>query len=282
VTPSVADGAAVSEIERTRGGELAAELSIPVLSRTWQFLLKGLEDLRTAPSPLQAAEMVLVRLAHVADLPPPGDLIRELRDRPRSDAVPSTPLPAGDATASAPTPSAGPAGVASVDEPATPVTGAASAPAKARRETSPARAVATDPTDFRAVVELFEARREVQIRNHLYHNVRLVRFEPGRLEISLDDHAPPDLPGQVLKHLRAWCGPHWQVTVAEPTDASMTLAEQDRAAERARLSTAREHPLVRAALETFPGARIERVKPLGGAGVEHDPLPAEPETGDED
>src|SRR5205823_8426955 len=68
----------VPEIERRRGQEMAARLSIPVLTRCWQMLLKGLAEVQAAPSPLQAAEMALIRLTHAADMPPPGDLARRL------------------------------------------------------------------------------------------------------------------------------------------------------------------------------------------------------------
>ena len=96
------------------------------------------------------------------------------------------------------------------------------------------------------------------LRNHLYANVHLVSYEPGRLEFRPGESAPSDLPGQVLNRLREWFGTHWQVSVSrEPGEA--TLAEQDKVAETAAYEQAAQHPVVRAALEAFPGAKIERV-----------------------
>ncbi|MEX2643807.1 MAG: DNA polymerase III subunit gamma/tau, partial [Acetobacterales bacterium] len=88
VTPSVADGAGVPELERTRGREMAEALSMPVLTRAWQMLLKGLGEVQQAANPHQAAEMVLVRLAYAADLPDPGSLVRRLLGEAASPASP--------------------------------------------------------------------------------------------------------------------------------------------------------------------------------------------------
>jgi DNA polymerase-3 subunit gamma/tau len=76
VAPEAADGLGVAQEDVVRGRALAEGLSMPVLARAWQMLLKGLDEVRLAPSPLRAAEMVLVRLAYAADLPPPSELVR--------------------------------------------------------------------------------------------------------------------------------------------------------------------------------------------------------------
>ncbi len=78
VVPAVADDVSLSEAERTRGRAFATQLSMRVLSRAWQMLLKGLADVKDAGRPLAAAEMVLVRVAYAADLPTPDEVIRSL------------------------------------------------------------------------------------------------------------------------------------------------------------------------------------------------------------
>ncbi|MGV8841427.1 MAG: DNA polymerase III subunit gamma/tau, partial [Bauldia sp.] len=79
--PDAASDPALTEEERTRGADLAEKLSIRVLSRCWQMLLKGIEEASTAPRPLAAADMVLVRIAHVADLPTPDEALKMLAER---------------------------------------------------------------------------------------------------------------------------------------------------------------------------------------------------------
>src|SRR6185312_14554807 len=78
VVPSVADDVSLSEAERVRGRAFAGQLSMRVLSRAWQMLLKGLSEVQAAGRPLDAAEMVLVRIAYAADLPTPDEVIRSL------------------------------------------------------------------------------------------------------------------------------------------------------------------------------------------------------------
>ena len=70
----------LTEAERTRGVALAEKLSVPVLGRAWQMLLKGLGEVNESPDRRAACEMVLIRLAHVAEMPTPGDLVRRLTE----------------------------------------------------------------------------------------------------------------------------------------------------------------------------------------------------------
>ena len=79
--PALRDSQELPEAERTRGSALADRLSVPVLARAWQMLLKGAGEVETAPDRRAAAEMVLIRLCHVSELPPPGDLVRRLSNQ---------------------------------------------------------------------------------------------------------------------------------------------------------------------------------------------------------
>ncbi|MCC5976810.1 MAG: DNA polymerase III subunit gamma/tau [Salinarimonas sp.] len=86
LVPEAADDPALTEAERKRGAALAQDLSVRVLSRNWQMLLKGIGEVESASRPIAAAEMVLVRLAHVSDLPTPDEALRMLRDGAGSGA----------------------------------------------------------------------------------------------------------------------------------------------------------------------------------------------------
>jgi DNA polymerase-3 subunit gamma/tau len=121
-----------------------------------------------------------------------------------------------------------------------------------------------DPENFRDLIALFAEKREIQLRNHLYMNVHLIAYEPGRLEFRPNNTAPGNLPGEVLNCLRVWRGSHWSVSVSSDV-GEPTLAEQDSADEQAERAVAVQDPVVRAALDTFTGARIERVTSRDGA-----------------
>ncbi len=261
LVPAAADDAAVSELERTRGRALAEGLSVAVLSRAWQMLLKGVGEVQQAPSAMPAAEMVLIRLAHAADMPSPGDILRKLENAPAATSTPP----------SAPPPGNGGGGAQAVG--GTDAVAAAPEPRDAAVPEHAPQALA-DPENFRGLVEIFAARREIGLRSHLYNNVHLVTYEPGRLEFRPNENAPSDLPGQILNRLRDWLGPHWQVSVAGD-EGEPTLAAQDQAAEAASYRQAAEHPVVRAALDAFPGASIEKIEVRDGAGDLPDAAPVD-------
>ncbi len=277
LVPKSADDATISEVERTRGRELAERLPVSVLSRAWQILLKGLGEAQRAPAAMPAVEMVLIRLAYAADLPAPADIVARLSaggGNPAAKAAPSaTTSGNGGARAVATTdPQTTNGDAPAAPQPPTPPSPTAHASGAAvatEIEPSP-EAVADsepDPESFRDLVALFAERREISLRNHLYMNVHLIAYEPGRLEFRPNESAPGNLAGEVLNCLRQWRGTHWSVSVSREAGAP-TLAEQDSAHEQAARAAAAQDPVVRAALETFPGARIERVTSREGADAE--------------
>jgi DNA polymerase-3 subunit gamma/tau len=118
---------------------------------------------------------------------------------------------------------------------------------------------------FDEVVALAEAKREGLLASQLRQFVRLIRFEPGALEFQPAPGAPRELAGQLKARLDAWTGQRWNVSVSAG-EARPSLAERDDAAARALLDEVRRHPLVEAALKTFPQARIAAVRDLPGKG----------------
>jgi len=267
LVPKTADDATISEVERTRGRALAEQLPVSVLSRAWQILLKGLGEAQRAPTALPAVEMVLIRLAYAADLPSPADIVARLSEDKGTPAAAPPPgasaannggvADSASAVADAPAPAMGGQTPSSPQSP----TMAAVAP---EMEPSPQVVGEPDPANFRDLVALFAEKREIQLRNHLYMNVHLIAYEPGHLEFRPNDTAPGKLPGEVLNCLRQWRGAHWSVSVSSEAGAP-TLAEQDATHEQAERAAAAQDPVVRAALDTFTGARIERVTSRDGA-----------------
>ena len=227
--PDLADSTALPEMERVRGAALAARLDVPTLSRTWQMLLKGGAEVEMAADRRAAAEMVLIRLCYVADLPPPGELLRRLQD--------TTARPAAS--------SPGPAPRAVVNGPA--IATAAPGP---RLDT------------FRDVAMLAAA-SEPLLHGHLLHAVHLVRFDPhpdgsGHIELRPEPSAPRELSARLAALLTHATGARWTVAVSR-AEGEPTLAEQGAAAHAARHSAATLHPLVQAILDAFPGATIGTV-----------------------
>ncbi|WP_112662859.1 DNA polymerase III subunit gamma/tau [Microvirga flavescens] len=244
--PEAAKDPALSEAERTRGLEFAAKLSVRVLSRTWQILLKGLPEVQSSNRPVATAEMVLVRLAYAADLPTPDEALRALKD--------GTPLPSGGTPSPAPTrPSGGGGPIVSGN-----VALATSQAMPQPRPEPPQGAPVMRLRRFEDVVALMGEKREIVLKAALERDVRLVRFEEGRIEFNLADGASRAIANDLSRALQQWTGQRWVVALSSQ-DGEATLKEKADAAEKERKDGAASHPLVQAVLAKFPGAQIVNV-----------------------
>ncbi len=243
VAPALIDEAGLPETERVRGRSMAEKLAIPVLARTWQILLKGLGEVQHAPQPLAALEMLIVRLAYAANLPAPGELVDRLTRSEGGGAA----APRGGNGGGGGGPRAIAGGLAA--------TAIASMPVAVAAQAGPV------PQSYAELVALVQEKREGLLYGQLYGSVRLVAYEPGRIEIAYPN-APKNLtlPTELAEKLRAWTGRVWLITLSSDKPGAPTLAEQALEAREARKRAAAEHPLVAAVLEAFPGAAIEAVR----------------------
>ena len=241
LVPDAVKDATLAQAERVRGGDFAQRLSIRVLARAWQMLLKGIGEVKQADRPVMAAEMVLVRLAHAADLPTPDEALKLLRDG--SGAIPggSGQGNGGGNTALA----------------ARPILASANpAPVAAPRAAVAPQAIVASLED---VIALASQHRDITMKIALERDVRPVRFEPGRIEFSLVEGASRTLAQDLSRKLKDWTGQTWMVAVVN-AEGGATMREQAAAAKDRRESDAAAHPSVRAVLERFPGARIVDVR----------------------
>jgi DNA polymerase III subunit gamma/tau len=255
LAPEAGLGDPIVEGDRERARPLAEKLTLPALARVWQMLLKGLEEVQTAPSPFQATEMVLVRLAYVADLPAPAELVRALAAPSGPGGPSAAETPAAVRTSSAASPSASAAATALVAAPRAEPVESVSLPQASAVEHDPM------PQSFAEVVALFDKRREAVIRSHLRERVHLIAFEPGRIEFRPAEGAPSNLANRISQLLGEWTGERWLVAPAKAsTGGEPTLREQEERRERDVRNEVAAHPLVQAVLETFPGATVTAVR----------------------
>jgi len=291
--PALAEDVSLTEAERTRGRAFAAKLSMRVLARTWQMLLKGISEVEAAGRPLAAAEMVLVRIAYAADLPTPDEVIRSLADTARGNGAgaaappPYPPPQAGERSMIFPPLQAGEGregGSRRAEVPARSQIPSRSEPRGATRgalaSAAPAAPAAPmdDPRDaeagapapapalsrFEDLIALATQMRDVAIKSALERDVRLVRFEDGKLEIALEASAPKTLVGELAKKLGDWTGRRWMVVVSAEQGVPSLRAQAER--RKAELKDGvRGDPLVQAVLKRFPGAEIVDVRPPPGA-----------------
>jgi DNA polymerase-3 subunit gamma/tau len=294
VAGNEAGGEGLSEEERRRAASLAERLSIPLLSRAWQMLLKGLEEVARAPDPVAALEMVLIRLAYTADLPPPDEIIKALTGE-------GVAIHRGPAAAQAP-PSDRRAPLNDVggeppssdhrDAPPTQFISADDAFDAADYGTGPEREAPPDdpglfeglevpdsssdmpaplstaigmamPRSFLEVVTLASARRDPKLKYHLEEHVSLVKFDAlsGSIDLFLLPGAPPELANELREKLNKWTGRRWIVMLSK-APGDRTLGEMRREREAAELARLRQHPAVAAILDTFPDAKITAIREI--------------------
>ncbi|WP_170328886.1 DNA polymerase III subunit gamma/tau [Ruegeria arenilitoris] len=249
ITPDAAEDPTVSPDERARGVQMAEALPMRVLTRMWQMLLKALEEVSAAPNAMMAAEMAVIRLTHVADLPSPEELIKRLQDTP-------PPPPNGGPGGGMAIPSHAPAQPAPTTYAST-ARGPAGAPTAALAQDTQS-ALARYPS-FDHVVELIRTNRDVKLLVEVENGVRLVSYQPGRIEFTPTDNAPTDLAARIGSALQRWTGNRWAVSIVADGDAA-TIAEVRDAADLALKAQAEQHPLVQAVLMQFPKARIKRIE----------------------
>ena len=243
IDPNISKTEFVPEIEQLRGEHLANKLEMPTLTRNWQLILKGLKETSNAPAPRQAAEMVLVRLAYAADLPPANTLIKTIggdsstsvtkieNANPPNNVKPSLSISDGGDVGTAPD----------------------------LRENNELQ-TSNLPKTFHEVVALFDSRKEAAICSNLRRNVHLVHFEPGHIEIRLDTHAPRDLASRTAAKLSDWTRTRWVVSISQKL-GDPTLEQQKQEREQQKKDAVEMLPAVQAIKKAFPGAAISKVTP---------------------
>ena len=295
-----ADGAAdvLSAEERRRVGGFADQLSMPLLARAWQMLLKAIEEAGRAPDQFAAAEMALIRIAYMADLPSPDEVIR---------ALGGASLPAGRGRAVPPQPGAGTQGLVdqgpAIDQAASSATGEnPDLAATAERDVGGARlavdagldsidadldlerdlgfddpaesgasapALAPPIRSFADVVDLAGGRRDAKLKVHLDEHVSLVKFDAnaGAIDLFLLPGAPPELANDLREKLNAWTQRRWIVMLSK-VRGEPPLGEVKRQRAAAEIEDLKRHPAVAAVLQEFPDARISAVRDLAIAPEE--------------
>ncbi len=226
--PDAATHGAAGEADAARARSLAAALPMNALTRAWSLLMKGLAETLAAPDAVAAGEVALIRLAFAADLPTPDEALRMLKGD------------AGAAASAASSPRAqGPSGGVS----------AAFADPAPQMRSAPAPAPGPRLEAFTDIVRLAETKRDLRLKVELESYVHLIAFEAGRIELRLHEKAPADLAPRLVQRLKEWTGRLWAVTVSSKEEGRETLRD-------ARTAEVMAHPLVKKALDVFPGAEI--------------------------
>ena len=250
ITPQAVDDPTISPDERIRGNSFAKSLSMRVLARSWQMLLKALEEVASAPNTMMASEMVIIRLTHVAELPTPDELVKKLADKSSpssqrlSDKNPSAGAYSNQSSAKVSSYRSGMVVSQAEISPSFPL--------------SPEQSLLSYPT-FSHITSLIQARRDIKLLMDVENHVQLVKYKPGQIEFEPTLDAPIDLAQRLSSSLQAWTGIRWAVSLVsekgEPTIFSQRHAKEDAIQKKIE-----EHPLMQAVFASFPKASILNIK----------------------
>ena len=296
VAPALLNNLHYSPAEQALAKEMAATLHVPALTRAWQILSKGAEELRHAIFAPATLEMILVRLGYASTLPSPAELVRSLQSpvagRPLgASREAGAPLPSGEATrlnersefsrsgegaypqtqaSHRPHPDLQPTASGAWANPTSPEgRGAPASRMEPHFTQQPATALARKIEDippaevhsFAEAVKLFEDRREPILATHMVNDMRLVSFAAGRIEVKPIGHMNPDVPARINRRLGEWTGAKWNPIFNTSAEGELSIREQRAIALKQQRDYAIAHPRVQAVLEAFPGAKVVDFKP---------------------
>ncbi len=218
------------EEERAYLRDWSQALKPAAAHRLWQLLLKGLADVNNAPSPVDAADMLLLRIQLAAHLPDPADILQKLQN-------------GGVMAAGSGAPEREPGGI------------------RAERQnvvahpSAPPAPKASVPADYPALVKLFFAHGEMVLGAALNDDAKLVSYAAGKLEIVPSPRAPVDLASRLKRCLETWTEQPWTIALVKDGGAQ-TLRQQQQSSEEKLRQTVLADPLVKAAFAAFPEAEL--------------------------
>ncbi len=239
IIPNSVNDMSVTENERELCRKLSATVSIAVLSKIWQMLIKGLGELQVAPVQIDALEMILIRIAYSAGLPTPYELLNDVKKN--SSLISARPQAVPDVSARKP--AAGPAEVPlSVSSPVS--------------QTSGQTPVSSVFPDVEALLSYLEANRKMLVEYALKNDVCIHEFADGAIKMTVSDKIHPDFIMNLHKILTEATGKTWKIDIVRGV-LGETIADRERAKSDEEKRSISEYPLVKAILAEFKGAKIE-------------------------
>ncbi len=238
--PGFINDPSLSENDRNFLKETSAKLSIATLSKIWQMLIKGMSELQTAPVPIDALEMILIRIAYSANLPSPAELLESVKKKSELNRLqPVAPAVPVITAAAIQSPSRQQTTVPSADVPA-------------------ANTVKAPFNDITGLIKLLEANKQPRLAYTLRHDIEVCEFAVGSIKFKAADRVSNEILSAVNKFLEETTGAKWALDII-PGEVGRTIADAENEQKEKDKKNIAETPLVKAILDEFRGARIENL-----------------------
>jgi len=235
IEPNLKLDATVSEIEAKKGRELSAKLSMAVLTRCWQMILKGIGEVKDSSASFTALEMVLVRIAYAYGVATPMDIMKELKwqkDRPLSGNVMAETVP-------------------EIVPPQVQVKAAI-------QDSADNKPLVCSLNDVAAL-----ARKNGQslLALNVEKYMHPVEFSGDNVKVRLEAGYPHDLIVDLTKKLKEWTGRDFKVLAVESGGGNTIKQDKEKKAEELKIEMQKDE-LVKATLEAFPDAKVQEAIPV--------------------
>lgn len=246
--PGFVNDPSLSENDRNFLKETSGKLSIAVLSKIWQMLIKGMNEMQTAPVPIDALEMILIRIAYSANLPSPAEVLESVKKKSELGTLRPTIAPAGNSQPNSATP-----------------TTYRQTPVQAAAQSS----INAPFTDINGLIKHLEINKQPRLAYALRHDIEVIEFAPGQIKFKAADRVGNDTLAALNKILEDTTGGKWALDIV-PGEVGRTVADIENEQKEKDKKNIAETPLVKAILEEFRGARIENLTRKISAENEND------------
>ena len=251
----------VSESESDLIFELSKNIDFSYISMIWQFILKGIEELTFVPNHFLSFQMLIMRLVHLKDLPSPEQVIE---DALNSDTR----------------------GIADSNEkkddfneinPGTIINKQASAKTQIKSIIQEkAEDIDRNPkilekkqevekleiiNSFEKLVQITNDKKEIELKFDLERNVRVVKFETGKIDISFNEKLSKNFVRSLTEKLKLWTGERWIISLSKETGKN-TIFENKETHKKKLLQEALESEVYKKIKESFPDAELNEVEEI--------------------
>ena len=215
-----------------------SKISLPGLTRAWQILLKGIEEIRAAPNPDEAGSMILIRLAYSCNLPDPASLVKKIQ--------------------------------ASLEENKTTFNDSLEEKDDGKKNTSEIindlqeinsidnKTTFAEVNTFENLVEIFKIKGELLLHAQLLSCVHLISFEKGKLEISISGNTNNNIAKDISKFLKNWTGEDWVISIVDD-QGTETLDHKNERKAQEEIENTKNTPEMQKVLKAFPNAELKSV-----------------------
>ena len=215
-----------------------SKISLPGLTRAWQILLKGIEEIRAAPNPDEAGSMILIRLAYSCNLPDPASLVKKIQ--------------------------------ASLEENKTTFNDSLEEKDDGKKNTTEIindlqeinsidnKTTLAEVNTFEDLVETFKIKGELLLHAQLLSCVHLISFEKGKLEISISGNTNNNIAKDISKFLKNWTGEDWVISIVDD-QGTETLDHKNERKAQEEIENTKNTPEMQKVLKAFPNAELKSV-----------------------